>query len=162
MVFKNDPATIQKAVELHEVVVNDLKAKWPAGKTWTMAILQPLPAYYGKLSNDRGGNVTGFAEKVKEDSILCIVGILVGEEDHFEYADAQCKKWRSDVESFARENGKLTDWLYLNYADYDQDPLPKMGSEALGKIKAAAQKYDPAGFFQTRVPGGIKVSKAGV
>lgn len=42
---------------------------------------------------------------------------------------------------------------------FGQDPLRSYGVENVAKIRAAAKKYDPKSFFQTRVPGGFKISK---
>lgn len=40
-----------------------------------------------------------------------------------------------------------------------QDPLGSYGAENVAKIRAAAAKYDPEHVFQSRVPGGFKISK---
>lgn len=48
-------------------------------------------------------------------------------------------------------------WIYLNYAERDQDPIGSYGSENVGKLQAASKKYDPTGLFQTNVPGGFKL-----
>jgi hypothetical protein len=40
-----------------------------------------------------------------------------------------------------------------------QDPLSSYGPDNVAKIRAAAKKYDPKQVFQTRVPGGFKISK---
>ena len=52
-----------------------------------------------------------------------------------------------------------TDWLYLNYANKNQDPLAGYGGANVAKLSAASKKYDPDQVFQKRVPGGFKVSK---
>lgn len=43
-------------------------------------------------------------------------------------------------------------------ADRVKDPLASYGAENVAKIRAAAAKYDPRQIFQTRVPGGFKIS----
>jgi hypothetical protein len=51
--------------------------------------------------------------------------------------------------------GALVDWLYINYADgASQDPLATVGAGN------AARRYDPDGVFQTRCPGGFKISRS--
>ena len=52
------------------------------------------------------------------------------------------------------------DFRYLNYCHGTQDPLRSYGEESLRKMREAAAKYDPAGIFQTRVPGGFKIPGA--
>lgn len=56
-------------------------------------------------------------------------------------------------------NGAV-DFRYLNYCHATQDPLSTYGEASLKKIREAATKYDPAGVFQTRVPGGFKIPAA--
>ncbi len=63
------------------------------------------------------------------------------------------------VRAYAISIGADNPYLYLNYADITQDPLSGYGTENIQKMKAAAEKYDPDGVFQTLVPGGFKISK---
>lgn len=49
---------------------------------------------------------------------------------------------------------------YLNYSDISQDPLSTYGEDNFKRMREVAMKYDPTGVFQTRVPGGFKLSKA--
>lgn len=46
---------------------------------------------------------------------------------------------------------------YLNYADKSQDPFGGYGEEMRTRLRAVSRKYDPAGMFQKRVPGGFKL-----
>lgn len=50
------------------------------------------------------------------------------------------------------------DFRYLNYSDISQDPLRTYGESSVKKMQEVAFKYDPTGIFQTRVPGGFKIS----
>ncbi|KAI0877362.1 hypothetical protein GGS24DRAFT_447517 [Hypoxylon argillaceum] len=50
-------------------------------------------------------------------------------------------------------------FIYLNYADSDQDPLGSYGVANIQLMKDVAAKYDPVGVFQTRIPGGYKISQ---
>ena len=49
--------------------------------------------------------------------------------------------------------------VYLNYADVSQNPLGSYGKLNVQHIRRVAAKYDPTGVFQTRVPGGFKISR---
>lgn len=40
-----------------------------------------------------------------------------------------------------------------------KDPLGSYGPDSVAKIRAAAAKYDSKRVFQTRVPGGFKISR---
>lgn len=60
-------------------------------------------------------------------------------------------------EQILRRKGLWLPFQYLNYADTSQDPIGSYGHDAKLRLKAASQKYDPTGLFQTRVPGGFKL-----
>ena len=159
MTFKNDIETIKKAVELHEIAVNNVKAKSPSGDLTSMCLFQALPAFYSKIVAENGGNLMGL-EQIEEDSILFMAGIHVKEAEMAEYGDAQAKEWLKGVEDFARERGTYVEWQFLNYADKSQNPLASFGAENLAKMKEVAQQYDPEGVFQIQSPGGFKLSNA--
>lgn len=63
------------------------------------------------------------------------------------------------IQKFATEHGTAVDYLYLNYADKDQDPLSAYGADNVRFMKEVAAKYDPSEVFQTLLPGGFKISK---
>ena len=67
----------------------------------------------------------------------------------------------ADLDEFAKSVGADNPWIYLDYAYKTQDPLTSYGEENLQKLRDVSKKYDPEGVFQTMVPGGFKVSKAG-
>lgn len=52
----------------------------------------------------------------------------------------------------------MVTFRYLNYSDISQDPLRTYGESNVKQMKEVAVKYDPMGIFQTRVPGGFKIS----
>lgn len=159
LLIKNDPATVSKIVELHSGVVEELKGKSPSGDFWTMALFQPMPHFIAGKGFERGGNVMGL-DQVEEDALLFIAGVHVKEEEMSEVGNAVCQEWHRQIEEFARKEKSHLDWLYLNYADKDQDPFKTVGKENAEKIGKAAVKYDPGGVFQTRCPGGFKISKS--
>ena len=62
------------------------------------------------------------------------------------------------IHKFAEEKGTLVEYLYLNYADKDQDPLGAYGADKVDFMKEVAKKYDPTGAFQKLMPGRFKIS----
>ena len=62
------------------------------------------------------------------------------------------------IQKFAAEKGTAVDYLYLNYADKDQDPLSAYGADKVKFMKTVAKKYDPLGVYQHLLPGGFKLS----
>jgi hypothetical protein len=63
------------------------------------------------------------------------------------------------IQRFAESKGTAIDYLYLNYADKDQNPLAGYGAEKVTFMKNVAKKYDPFGIYQTLMPGGFKISE---
>lgn len=63
------------------------------------------------------------------------------------------------IQNFTAAQGTAVDYLYLNYADKDQDVLSAYGADKVTFMKKAAGKYDPSGVFQEMVPGGFKISE---
>ena len=61
----------------------------------------------------------------------------------------------NSINSLAQGEGIDVPYVYLNYAAPFQDPLGSTGQEMVQR--AVARKYDPRGFFQTRLRGGFKL-----
>lgn len=62
----------------------------------------------------------------------------------------------------ANHNTRSVDFLYLNYSDISQDSLSTYGEDKIKQMREVAVKYDPTNVFQTRVPGGFKISNVNV
>lgn len=65
------------------------------------------------------------------------------------------------IQKFAKEHDTALEYLYLNYADHDQDPLSAYGADNVDFMKKVAEKYDPTGVYQRLMPGGFKISDVG-
>ena len=64
-----------------------------------------------------------------------------------------------DLSAYAESISKDNEFIYLDYAFENQNPLKSYGLENVEKLKAVSEKYDPRGVFQTLVPGGFKISR---
>jgi hypothetical protein len=51
---------------------------------------------------------------------------------------------------------------YIGSHSVPQDPFQTYGEASIREMREAMVKYDPSGVFQTRVPGGFKLSQTGV
>lgn len=158
LTFKNDKRVLEYAVETHKQLVSDMQSLSPDGDFITQCMFQPLPALFAQHSSEQGGNVLGL-DKVTDNSILLLVTLAVKGDDQKAIGQAKMVAWVDDMESYAKSLDSLVDWKYVNYADVTQDPLSSYGADNIAKMKEAAAKYDPEGVFQSRVPGGYKVSK---
>ncbi|KAK8042539.1 hypothetical protein PG994_013022 [Apiospora phragmitis] len=85
-------------------------------------------------------------EKVSEDSQLVLLGILTRDDATLAYCEEQSHKWLAGLEAWSRQRGTYVDWLYLNYAHGEQDPLGAIGEANRALIQDVSQKYDPSGF----------------
>lgn len=67
----------------------------------------------------------------------------------------------TEINNYAKSINKDNEYIYLDYAGKDQDPLHSYGSNNLSKLRKVAEQYDPNGVFQKLVPGGFKLAAAG-
>jgi hypothetical protein len=126
---------------------------------FTQMFLQPLPSYRWPIGKQHGGNVLGL-DDLTNNAILYTAGVgIMADDAPFEEAHALLKAMAADVVEFAKSVQGDMEFVYLNYADADQNPLGSYGVDNVKFLKDVAAKYDPTGVFQTRVPGGYKISK---
>ncbi|KAI4227676.1 MAG: hypothetical protein L6R36_002228 [Xanthoria steineri] len=123
-------------------------------------LLQPLPRLFTDRSVERGGNVLGL-DRYEDDNILFQLDLAWNGTQFDERARGVADKVMGDLTTYLEGEKALKDFQYINYAFQDQDPLGGYGASALGKIKAASQKYDVGQVFQNLVPGGFKLAGAG-
>lgn len=157
--FKNDRRVLEHAVSTHDQLVKDMLAQSPDGDFITQCMFQPLPTIFAKHGTERGGNVLGL-DRITDNAVLWLATLAVKGADQEEFGRAKMIEWVKNVEDYAKSIGSDVEWKYLNYAHDTQDPLATYGAENVELIRAAAAKYDPEGIFQSRVPGGFKISKS--
>ncbi len=153
----NDISIVARAVELHDKLVEDLKAFIPDGDFITQCLFQPFPKLLGQLSAAAGGNVLGI-EQQPHNWLLWLAAAQVRTPEQEAYAYPRVREWVDAVRGFAATIDGNAAWTYLNYADGSQDPLASYGLQNVGFMKKVAARYDPAQVFQTLCRGGFKVS----
>lgn len=67
----------------------------------------------------------------------------------------------TEINNYAKSINQDNEYVYLNYASKNQNPLRGYGSDNLRKLRRIAEQYDPEGVFQKLVPGGFKLAAAG-
>ncbi|KAF2033559.1 FAD-binding domain-containing protein [Setomelanomma holmii] len=160
MTFNNDAEIFTKIVELNEAFVYKWKTVSADPDFVTQCMFQSIPTVFSKHSVERGGNVLGL-DKVETNSIMLLFNIAVKTADEEALARPLLASYGKQMQDFAASKNGLVDWQFMNYADREQDPLASYGSENVEKIRAAARKVDPQGIFQTKAPGGFKISRVG-
>ncbi|KAI0603118.1 hypothetical protein F4775DRAFT_532198 [Biscogniauxia sp. FL1348] len=156
--FKNDERFIKKAVSMHEEFVENWKPMSPDGDFVCHAIIQSIPTIVAKHSVEKGGNVLGL-DRLTENAIMFLAQLAFQGEEREEEARRRMVEYREALKQYTADLGGAAEWEYLNYADYTQDPLKSYGEKNVALLRQVAAKYDPEGVFQTRMPGGFKISK---
>ncbi|KAH7202389.1 hypothetical protein DER44DRAFT_787188 [Fusarium oxysporum] len=156
--FNNKLGLYKKALELHKQFVSDWKAQSPDGDFICHAIFQAIPTIFSKHSLERGGNVVGL-DREKDNAVMFQVQLMINGVEQEKIARERMVRFRKTMKQYSIDQGAAVDWEYLNYADFTQDPLSTYGPKNVEFIRKVAKKYDPKGVFQTRLPGGFKISK---
>ena len=98
-------------------------------------------------------------ERYRENFIMYQSYLLWSEAKDDDLFITQGKMLTDGIQKFATEKGTAVEYLYLNYADKDQDPLSAYGADKVAFMKKVAKKYDPTGVYQRLLPGGFKISQ---
>ncbi|KAI0016494.1 FAD binding domain-containing protein [Xylariomycetidae sp. FL0641] len=159
----NDAATLRRAAAaLHAELVAALGGFLAPADFVTTLFLQPQPGWGNGVGG--GGNVLG-RETDARDAVLWTLGVSVDPR----VGAGRCARARAEVlkataraEAEARQAGTLVDFLYMNYAAPTQDALGSYGADNVRFLREVAARYDPAAAFQTRIPGGFKISRVGL
>jgi hypothetical protein len=159
--FYNDRSIVQFCVDAHKDHVETLKDMVGADNFTTLMILQPFPAYIGGVSQASGGNMLGLDGMESNAVIWSILVAVDADETAFALAKLETSKMSERIRQYAESVQGKMDFVYLNYADVIQDPLGSYGAANVQHMRDVAAKYDPTGIFQTRIPGGFKISRVG-
>ncbi|KAL3492131.1 hypothetical protein BJX62DRAFT_250876 [Aspergillus germanicus] len=146
LTFKADVRIVMKAVELFEALIEKMKDSIPTQTSHTSSSFSLSPA--------------------ASASVQSSVFVWVVEVDTVEVNDTLVapllKKAVGEIEAYARSIGADSNFLYLNYCDPTQFTLRAYGEQNVRMMENVAARYDPDGVFQTKVPGGFKISNVGV
>lgn len=135
-----------------------MAAQSPDGDFITQAMFQSIPTVFSQHSVEKGGNVLGL-DRETENVVMLLFTLAVKGLDQEAVAKEQVRLFADAMVAYAESLDSLVEWQYINYSYDWQDPLGSYGAENIAKIKAAASKFDPTGVFQTRAPGGFKITK---
>ncbi|KAI1098176.1 FAD binding domain-containing protein [Jackrogersella minutella] len=161
LAFRNDPQILRRCIELHAQYVDTLKQTIDPDKFVTFLFFQPLPSYMAQISRQRGGNMLGL-DSVPYNGIMWSSGIAVDPslgDAAFAVAQAQTNILTAQTKEMTRSLNGDMDFIYLNYAIANQDPLGSYGAANIQHIRDVAAAYDPTEVFQKRIPGGFKISR---
>lgn len=153
---KNDERFIRKAVEAQGTFVANWNATQDADFL-NYITFQAMPTLLFEHSVAKGGNVIGM-DRETDNAILFQMQHMVRTADQEAEARTQMVAMHDTLKAYYEEEGVHVEWEYLGYADGSQSPLSTYGADNIQLIRDVAAKYDPEGVFQTRIPGGFKIS----
>ncbi|KAL4813494.1 hypothetical protein BDW67DRAFT_187600 [Aspergillus spinulosporus] len=150
-----------KSASVFGSLISTLKTQVPNSNFYTQMVLQALPVSFGAHSTARGGNMMGL-DQIKEDFVLLVWAVEVDTPELNEnVAGPALKSAIEEIEMYARSVKGDVRFRYLNYCDKEQDLLESYGEENVRHMREVADKHDPDGEFQRRVPGVLKIPKVG-
>ncbi|RSL75914.1 hypothetical protein CEP51_010443 [Fusarium floridanum] len=122
-------------------------------------VFQPLPK--NPASVIPGNNLLDLDKNLPADSILFEArGTLAAGDASYEgLVRAKIAQAIEELRAYSASKDGHSDYLYMNYANPEQDVIGSYGQKNAMFLKKTAQKYDPTGFFQYRIPGGWKVNR---
>ncbi|PIG89960.1 hypothetical protein AARAC_010226 [Aspergillus arachidicola] len=159
LTFKNDKRIMNHAAKVHKQFAQKLTQGIGENNFYSIVFFQPLPSFYAEISEEKGGNM--FADTLKDhNAILWTAGVFVyTNQSDFAVAQLWMNEMVAELKSFSASVGGENPLIYLNYADFSQNPLGSYPKENVDHMRKVAAKYDPKGEFQTRFPGGFKISR---
>ncbi|KAK8057461.1 FAD binding domain-containing protein [Apiospora saccharicola] len=158
--YKNDDRVIHKTHERSAQLTQTIRDLAPTDAKFSLGyIIQPVLANIGKQSKAKNLDTMGLGSE-EQDSVMFLIMAEFDTPELHAAAAPHIAAAFGDIEAFAAGLGAGTRWLYLNYSGPDQRPFASYGEEVVGRLREVSAKYDPEGVFQTRVPGGHKVSRA--
>lgn len=120
---------------------------------WAFA-LEPLPPkIYGRHAEE---NALGLADR-SGSLVVALLTVTWTEACDDALVNDAAKKLMDAIENKAQQLGDLDPFIYLNYADKDQDPISSYGKASVDRLRAVQERVDPKGIFTNQVPGGYKI-----
>lgn len=155
--FKNDPRVILYAQEKHVELVRALEAAVGVGNFLsTQCQFQPITKTV--VDHSKGNNVLGLEKHVAEGpGILFLIYAVVATAADDAVALPLVRAYHEDLNRYASSLGSNWNWVYLDYANLEQDPISTFGKENIWKMRNASAKYDPKGVFQKLRGSGFKI-----
>ena len=110
-------------------------------------LMQPHPVTNGTNSLGLAPNVT--------DRVLVDIGAAYHSAADDDTVNAAVQRIFNQHVQILQDARLFLDFIYLNYAGTNQDPIGTYGN--LATLQRISKKYDPHGIFQKAVPGAFKL-----
>lgn len=155
--FKNDPRVILYAQKKHKQLIQALEDVVSSDKFLsTQCQFQPITKTMVDRSNNN--NVMGLERHVVDGpGILFLIYVAVGTIADEAVALPLVRAYHEDLNQYASSLGINWNWIYLDYAHGEQDPISTFGEEQIKKMREVSSKYDPHSVFQKLRGSGFKI-----
>ncbi|KAL9597728.1 MAG: hypothetical protein Q9179_004166 [Wetmoreana sp. 5 TL-2023] len=151
--YGNDPAFLTDVFNIANRTLETFKHT--TGLVYNL-VYQPLPTSITSHAANSGGNALGL-NPADGPQVLALQTIQWANEADDELINNAARDIWVQADALAQRKGLMRKWIYLNYANQDQDPIGSYGEGNVEKLRAASRKFDPNGLFQRSVPGGFKL-----
>ncbi|KAL4866503.1 hypothetical protein BDV12DRAFT_210431 [Aspergillus spectabilis] len=157
--FRNNREMLNYAIEAHRRAAEELELEIGVGNFVSTLIFQPLPSYFADIAAQKGGNM--FSDLVRDgNAVICTTELMIPTtEAQYKIGVRRFHQLFANLQRYAESIGADHPYLDLNYADASQDPLGSYPEKHIKHIRKMAKFYDPEQKFQTRIPGGFKISR---
>ncbi|KAI4150904.1 MAG: hypothetical protein LQ340_003815 [Diploschistes diacapsis] len=118
--------------------------------------LQPLSASQFAASTAAGGNAMGLTASSGPLVLLDLTTQWTNSADDTRVLNAT-RSVISAIKKASQQQGLSSNFIYLNYASKEEDPIGGYGGASKAQLQGVSRKYDPRGLFQKAVPGGFKL-----
>ncbi|KAK9420126.1 putative FAD-binding PCMH-type domain-containing protein [Seiridium unicorne] len=117
-------------------------------------VLEPLPpAIYARAAE---GNSLGLENRTEPLIVALLSATWTNATDDLVVTKA-AKAFFDAVDADGRQSGTYDPYIYLDYADQDQQVIASYGSESVRRLRQVQRRVDPLGVFTVQVPGGYKI-----
>ncbi|KAJ5492425.1 FAD linked oxidase N-terminal [Penicillium expansum] len=155
--FVNNLDVMKRTIDIHNRMIEEAKAG-AKGDDYTMStMIQPWSKLFIDHSTEQGGNMLGL-DRFDENLFQVLFDYSWKDEADDALFNQLANSALEEITMYSKSIGADNEFIYLNYANSNQNPLSTYGSDNVEFIRAVARKYDQTGVFQTQVPGGFKIS----
>ncbi|KAL4966135.1 FAD-binding oxidoreductase [Aspergillus stella-maris] len=146
----------ERATLIHAKQIEQAKGLANSKDFNILTIVQPWVPQFWANPAGCGGNVLGL-ERFNQSMIMVAWDYSWDDASDDDLFYGLVRSARGELDLYAQRTGAHSEYVYLNYAGAEQDPLRGYGKENLDFLRGVAQEYDPQGVFQSLVPGGFKL-----
>ena len=147
------------ATQTVDLFIQEAKAVSDAANLTSALSLQVLTEPILEKTKMNGGNALGL-DPEGGPLMLGLVSIQWRDAADDERLEKYAARVKDGSVAIAKEAGKSSDYLYMNYGSPYQDVVASYGTDNKARLKAISKKYDPTGVFEVLQPGYFKLDGA--